>query len=222
MDRSLIAAIRFTGLRFTEKEKEATMPLVHKLLGLSIAARERGLLALVYEADKVTDDVLQKGLQMIVNGDHSDEVERALSAIIEERVMQDVVTVSERTMVVNLLGGCITMRGILLIQSGAPTHRTAFELLSLLEGESEPGHNNSGLPADLRLENITAVAEEIYEKKSFRATCLNCKTINEITVLLDRTGFNEWYDFHCAHCGLKVQEVLAAIAPQVKIGEDEV
>ena len=73
------------SIRFTEKEKEACMPLIHKLLGFSIAAREKGLLVLEYEIEKETDDFLKKGLQMIVNGDRPKEVESALQAAIDER-----------------------------------------------------------------------------------------------------------------------------------------
>ena len=225
------------SVQFTEKEKEACMPLIHKLLGFSIEAWSRGLLALEYEIEKETDECLKKGLQMIVDAVWREEVENTLSDIIDERAKQDVVTGSERTMVVNLLSGYITMRGILLIQDGEPTRKLASELLSFLEGKSAPDPDNSDLPDDLRLDNIAAedvndfssdmaddiddIDNEVYTKDSFRATCSNCKKRNEVSVLWYAKGLNDWYDFHCAHCGLKIHEIPAAKMPKSKIVENE-
>ena len=48
---------KLPGIQFTEKEKEACMPLIHKLLGFSIESRSRGLLALEYEIEKEPDDL---------------------------------------------------------------------------------------------------------------------------------------------------------------------
>jgi flagellar motor component MotA len=141
---------KLRGIQFTEKEKESCMPLIHKLLGFSIAAREKGLLILEYEIEKEPDDYFKKGLQMIVNGERPAEVESTLQSIINE----------EKSSEIKLLEQYIIMRGILLLQGGEPTHKLAAELLSFLDGESAPEPDDSDLPDDLRLDTITAKIDE--------------------------------------------------------------
>ena len=137
------------NLKFTEKQKEACMPLIHKLLGFSIAAREKGLLILEYEIEKETYDFFKKGLQMIVDGERPEEVESTLQGIINECRGDNLSPAGGK---LPPLQQFISMHGILLLQGGEPTHRLAAELLSFLDGESAPEPDSSDLPDELRLD----------------------------------------------------------------------
>jgi hypothetical protein len=141
-------------LQFTEKQKEACMPLINKLLGFSIAARDKGLLILEYEIEKEADDFFKKGLQMIVDGERPEQVESTLQSMINEK----------KSLGTKLLGQCIAMRGILLLHDGEPSHRLTAELLSFLDGESAPESDNSDIPDELRLDTITAKKSKIDPK----------------------------------------------------------
>jgi len=133
------------NLKFTEKEKEACMPLIHKLIGFSIAACEKGLLILEYEIEKETDEFLKEGLQMITDAVNPNAVEKTLQEMINK----------EQSAGVRQLSQYIAMQGVLLMQNGEPTRKLAAELLSFLDGESASEPDNSDLPDDLRLDTIT-------------------------------------------------------------------
>ena len=132
------------NIQFTKKQKEACMPLIHKLLGFSIESRSRGLLALENEIENEPDEFLKKGLQMIVDAVWPKEVESTLQSIIN----------AEKSTGIRLLEQHIAMRGILLLQNGEPTHSLAAELLSFLDGENAPEPDDCDLPDELRLDNI--------------------------------------------------------------------
>ncbi|MCL2087115.1 MAG: hypothetical protein FWH05_05920 [Oscillospiraceae bacterium] len=56
-------------------------------------------------------------------------------------------------------------------------------------------------------------------EKSFEADCPTCSRTNVVTITLRKDSFNELEDFHCAYCGLRIDQIHAAKAPKSRLRE---
>ena len=52
---------------------------------------------------------------------------------------------------------------------------------------------------------------------TFARPCPHCGQTNEVSIVMRKIGVNEWVAFHCAACGLKIDDIRAADTPKTKI-----
>ena len=57
---------------------------------------------------------------------------------------------------------------------------------------------------------------------TFARQCPHCGQTNEVSIVMREKGINEWAAFHCAACGLKIDDIRAADTPKTKITLKEV
>ena len=56
--------------------------------------------------------------------------------------------------------------------------------------------------------------------KTFEEVCPHCKRKNKVHILLRETSYNEWRPFHCAYCGLKINNIKAVRTPKSELIDD--
>lgn len=125
----------------SEREKHQCMKLVADLVNLSIMARRNGLLSLIQVAEQSSSFLLNKGLQLVVDG---------VNPQVVRDVMENYVISGDYTGKV-LLERCIILEGVTAIQQGLHPKVTKELLLSFLgednyeiyQKEYEEGSENS-------------------------------------------------------------------------------
>ena len=114
--------------RFSQKskcsdgEKHQCMKLVADLINLSIMARRNGLLSLIQVAEQSSSFLLNKGLQLVVDG---------VTPQVVRNIMESYI-ISGNYTGKNLLERCIILEGVTAIQQGLHPKVTKEFLLSFL------------------------------------------------------------------------------------------
>ena len=160
-------------IQCSEAEKDECMALVAEIVSMANKAKRNGLLSLVQEAEETSYFLLQKGLQLVLEGVNPQMVERTLQYYVLAGKYQGK----------ELLERCVIAEGVLAIQNGVNPIIIKELLLSLFGEDSFEvyeqrfGDNKNG--------RLKSFFKKI--KKSRAATPLSSKLGHTILQLNDQT-----------------------------------
>jgi len=120
------------NIKCGDKEKKECMKLISDLIRLSIMARRNGLLSLIQVAEQSSSFLLNKGLQLVVDG---------VAPPVVRRVLENYILAGDYKGR-ELLERCIILEGVSAIQQGFHPKVTKEYLLSFLGEDSYDVYQN--------------------------------------------------------------------------------